>query len=256
MRDLTLDNYPNGNVTLLDVLQRECLGLTQLTALNTLEGEALKARLIQQPEKVLFILDGYDELNVEALAAPYQDPDYPQVKLLPVWHGTHPDALDTILKTGYANLAETDSGYFGKGLYGAIEAEYSQRVYSKGALLVNWVAFYLAYPVIGGDMPKLTGKGNYGNYDAHFIPVVPKNSKDPNEDVYIPCNPKQPHVYQELVTFESLSCLPRYVVQVRKTQIFSSLGGLGQQPPASQNTSVANSSNSQASPKGKKKLGF
>jgi hypothetical protein len=51
----------------------------------------------------------------------------------------------------YANLASTDAGFFGKGLYSAHEAAYAHRVYSKGALIVNWVAIGSAYPVMAGD---------------------------------------------------------------------------------------------------------
>ena len=90
--------------------------------------------------------------NFEKLAQDYTDSEYPAVKIIPLWHGTRPEILDSIFRTGYANLASTDSGFFGKGLYGAHEAEYSHRVYAKGALILNWVATFSAYPVIDGDM--------------------------------------------------------------------------------------------------------
>ncbi len=157
----------------------------------------------------------------EDLAKPYKDPEYPAVKILPLWHGTKRGILDSIFRTGYANLATTDSGFFGKGLYGAHEAEYSYRVYGPGAnptdgvLILNWVASSSAYPVIDGDMSKLTGKGNYQNYDAHFVPVVPQNPNNSNEVNYFPCKPNQKNAYTELVTFESASCLPRYLVELQ-----------------------------------------
>lgn len=151
------------------------------------------------------------------LAMQYKDSNYPDVKLLPLWHGTRPEILKSLFKTGYVNLATTDSGYFGKGLYFAHEAEYSYRVYSKGALIVNWVAMFSAYPVVDGDMDKLTGKANYQNYDAHFVPVVPKDPNNPTEDVYLPCNPNQNHSYIEVVVFEKAQCLPRYLVHLQPT---------------------------------------
>ena len=150
----------------------------------------------------------------ESMAAPYTDPDYPAVKLLPLWHGTQAESVDGILRAGFANLASTDAGFFGKGLYSAFEAEYAQRVYSQGALFLNWVAIYSAYPTIEGDMGKLTEKGNYQNYDAHFVPVVPKTS-NPNESSYFPCKPNQKHTYTEVVVFDSAACLPRYLVQLQ-----------------------------------------
>lgn len=155
--------------------------------------------------------------------------------------------LDSIFQIGYSNLAILDSGYFGKGLYGAHEAEYSYRVYgpgvkgANGALILNWVAIFSPLPVINngefkppkpstptneqgkperhGDMCILTGKGNYGNYDGHFVPVVPKNPNNPTESIYFPCKPDQKHVYTEVVVFETAACLPRYLVELQPTLV-------------------------------------
>eukprot|EP00727_Mastigamoeba_balamuthi_P013420 m51a1_g8700 hypothetical protein (1354) ;mRNA; r:83730-87949 len=102
------------------------------------------------------------------MTAPLRDGDFPDVQLLPLWHGTDKENLDSILRAGYANLAKTDVGFFGKGVYSTYEARYAHEVYSKGALVLNWVSFYSAYPVVEGDMLKLQGKGNFSNYDAHF----------------------------------------------------------------------------------------
>lgn len=151
----------------------------------------------------------------QSLAIDYKDSNYPDVKLLPLWHGTRPEILESLFKTGYVNLATTDSGYFGKGLYSAHEAEYSYRVYSRGALIVNWVAIFSAYPVIDGDMERLIGKANYQNYDAHFVPVMPRDPNNPNEDTYYPCKPNQNHHYIEVVVFEKAQCLPRYLVHLQ-----------------------------------------
>jgi len=162
----------------------------------------------------------------EAMAKPYQDSDYPAVKLLPMWHGTKKAIVDSIFRSGYANLATTDNGFFGKGIYGAHEAEYSYRVYAKegGALILNWTASFLAYPVIDGDMDKFVMKnkkgqnvsiGNYSNYDAHFVPVVPRNPDNDLEEVYYPTKPNQPNQYIELVIFQSAACLPRYLVELQ-----------------------------------------
>lgn len=156
------------------------------------------------------------------MSTKYVDSNYPQVKLLPLWHGTNLKILDSIFKTGYANLAKTDDGYFGKGLYSAYEAEYSWRCYSKGALIMNWVSMYSAYPVIDGDMPKLQAKGNYQNYDSHFVPVIP-DRLDKKTDIYYPCQPGQKHQYIEVVVFDSAQCLPRYLVTLQATLLKSPL---------------------------------
>lgn len=88
----------------------------------------------------------------QSQTAPHSYPKSPHVSLLPTWHGTDSNILQSIFTTGYANLATTDTGFFGKGLYNTAEAEYAYRVYSKGALLVNWVAVHSIFPVIDGDM--------------------------------------------------------------------------------------------------------
>ena len=168
-----------------------------------------------------------------AMTGPYQDPVFPHVKIIPVWHGTKAAIVTSIAKTGFANLATTDAGFFGKGLYSSYEAEYAYRAYGPGqlgaggALMINWIACYSPYPVVGyrvsgytgpipdsGDMLKLSEKGNYGNYDAHFVPVRPATS-NPNELNYYPCRPEEAATYHELVVFEKTQVLPRYIVELQ-----------------------------------------
>ena len=151
----------------------------------------------------------------EELAKPHQDPEYPNVKLIPLWHGTRAEILDGIFRAGYASLGTTDAGFFGRGLYSAHEAEYSYRCYSEGALILNWVAIYSAYPTIDGDKLKLQCKGAYQNYDAHFVPVSPQDPKSSNEKTYYPCKIGRPHTYTELVVFDSSACVPRYLVELQ-----------------------------------------
>jgi WD40 repeat protein len=137
---------------------------------------------------------------------------YYSVQFYPAFHGTKAFLIDSILKTGFANLATTDNGFFGKGLYNTQHAEYAHRVYSDGTLLFNWVAFYSAYPVTLPDMSKLQGSANYSNYDAHYVLVAPKNPNNPNEVVYFPITQFQNLTYDELVVFDSSHILPRYLI--------------------------------------------
>ena len=154
-------------------------------------------------------------MTLDQMAAPNQDPDCPNVKIIATWHGTRPGVVDSICTGGFANLASTDSGFYGKGVYATLEAEYANRVYSEGALIFVFTACYSAYPVIDGDMSKLMGRANYGNYDAHFAPVKPANPLNPNEVNYYPCKPNEPATYHELVVFESAQCLPRYIIELQ-----------------------------------------
>ena len=184
--------------------------------------------------------------------------EYPAVKILPLWHGTRSDILDSICRVGYANLASTDAGFFGKGLYSTHEAEYAHRVYSQGALLLNWVATYSPYPAIDGDLDKLREKGNYQNYDAHFVPVVPKNPSNPNETVYYPTKPNQKHTYTEVVVFESAACLPRYLVELqatlKKPLAVTTPSSSSSTPPSPSMPSSVSSSSYSSTSKGKSKV--
>ncbi|MGE3920333.1 MAG: protein kinase, partial [Gammaproteobacteria bacterium] len=165
----------------------------------------------------------------KALTVPYAASDYPEVKLMPVWHGTKPEVLESLYSTGYANLALTDSGFFGKGIYGAVEASYAHRVYGKGALLLSWFSWYSAYPVISGDSKKLRGKANFSNYDAHFIPVVPETDS-PNENCFYPPSGSELPRVTEMVVFEAAQALPRYQVGLVKRTPEKPIKLLGQSP--------------------------
>eukprot|EP00727_Mastigamoeba_balamuthi_P000288 m51a1_g10256 hypothetical protein (601) ;mRNA; r:88077-90181 len=163
--------------------------------------------------------------RLREMCAPYADAACPDVSLAPVWHGTDPAALESLLSTGFANLATTDAGFFGKGIYASWEARYAHDVYSRGALLLCWASLFSAYPVVGGDGAKFVvddparpgrslATGNYENYDAHFVPVRPA-SMAPGEVDYVPCAaPDEQPVFHELVVFESAQVLPRYLVDL------------------------------------------
>jgi len=121
--------------------------------------------------------------------------------------------LDSLFSTGFANLASTDAGFFGKGLYATPDAEYAYQIYSKGALLVNWMAVFSPYPVIAKDEEELAEMGNFGNYDAHFVPVYSENH--PHTTSYHACEQNQVAQYSELVVFESSQMLPYYIVELQ-----------------------------------------
>jgi serine/threonine protein kinase/tetratricopeptide (TPR) repeat protein len=156
------------------------------------------------------------------VAAPYVDNDYPDVKLVPLWHGTRMGVIKSILETGYANLGISDDGFFGRGVYSTFEAEYAYRLYSTknylhtdGVLLLNWVSSFSVYPVMNSDRASLKGKSNYANYDAHIIPVTSSEKDKPYAVDYWACQPNQRAQYTEFVVFESSQCLPRYVIELQ-----------------------------------------
>jgi len=136
------------------------------------------------------------------------------VYVIPLWHGTQNDkvTLDSICSTGFASLGSTDKGFFGKGIYGTPQAEYSARVYGHGVCLLCFAFVGNVFPIVNDDMKSLLGSSNFENCDAHFAPVVPRSSTNPHETVYFAMKPNDEPVYDELVIFNRTHIVPRYIV--------------------------------------------
>lgn len=93
------------------------------------------------------------------------------------------------------------------------DADYAYRVFSSGALLIAWVAVYSPYPVIAMDEEELLNKGNYENYDAHFVPVY--SQSHPQGADYHACQLGEHPQSSELVVFESSQVLPYFIVELQ-----------------------------------------
>ena len=163
--------------------------------------------------------------QLETLTKPNWDEDYPDVKLLPLWHGTQKDKLNSLLSAGYTPFCTTDNGYFGKGIYAAHEAAYaamyanafSPSHQDNGILILNWVTFYSALPIIDQDydahhkcLDATKCVVDPGKYDAHFIPVVQRLGAD-----YIPTHPNQAHHFTEVMVTNTSQIVPRYLVELQ-----------------------------------------
>jgi hypothetical protein len=70
--------------------------------------------------------------KLEEMARPNHVAEAPTVKVVSMWHGTTHAAVEHIGQEGFAKLATTDIGFFGKGIYGTWEAKYAYDVYCKG----------------------------------------------------------------------------------------------------------------------------
>ncbi|MES2252480.1 MAG: protein kinase [Pseudomonadota bacterium] len=162
------------------------------------------------------------------LSEEYIDDTYPDVNVLPLWHGTQSDKLRSILSTGYTPFGDTDDGYFGKGIYMTHEASYAAKYVANGfdptpesRLILNWVSSYSSCPIISDDFDpsekKMILPIRAGKYDSHFIPVVSQNPADPICMEYIPTGVGEQHHYTEMVIFEKAHILPRYVVTLKES---------------------------------------
>jgi len=140
------------------------------------------------------------------------------ITIVPVFHGTRESLVDEICETGFASLAKTDPGYFGRGIYFTPQAEYAARVYGYGVCILCFVSVLNAFPVIFEDMPELLGAGNYSNCDIHFAPVVPKRQDKKDETVYDAMKITEKPVYDELVVFQDSQIIPRFVIYYDKNK--------------------------------------
>jgi len=140
------------------------------------------------------------------------------ITIVPVFHGTQELLVDEICETGFANLAKTDPGYFGKGIYSTPQGEYAARVYGNGACILSFVSVLNAFPIIFADMPSLLGGGSYANCDIHFAPVVPKRPNKKDENVYEAIKITEIPVYDELVVFQDSQIIPRFVIYYDKNK--------------------------------------
>jgi len=147
-------------------------------------------------------------------SAPFKENAYPNVNITYLWHGTTERAFESIKKTGYVNLATTDPGFFGDGIYGTIDPEYAYRVYAngeQGVLLINRVATFSVYFQIKNE--PILEKREYKKYDARFVFVSPRSSTD-NVN-YDPCHRTELPTYAELVVSSEAACIPLYRVKLR-----------------------------------------
>ena len=171
-----------------------------------------------------------------------------ETKVLPLWHGSSAEKVSAISELGYtffgkvalpgAAAGSTDDGYFGSGIYFTDSARYAADIYSKGNpgnMMLSWVSMREPFPVVGDlaqeDMQTLRGKGAYKQYNAHYVPVVPKLvrvktpqdlanlaqapiSNDPSCPFYYPCSPGEAPYCAEVVVFQKSQTLPRFWIEL------------------------------------------
>jgi len=136
------------------------------------------------------------------------------VYMIPLWHGTSNDkeTIDSICSTGFASLGITDNGFFGRGIYGTPQAEYSARVYGHGVCFLCFAFIGNVFPVVNDDMVSLLGSSSFANCDSHYVPVVPR-CNNPQEKTYIAMTPQDDKpVYDEFVIFNRAHIIPRYII--------------------------------------------
>eukprot|EP01012_Entosiphon_sulcatum_P018491 TRINITY_DN2321_c0_g1_i1.p1 TRINITY_DN2321_c0_g1~~TRINITY_DN2321_c0_g1_i1.p1 ORF type:complete len:421 (-),score=62.02 TRINITY_DN2321_c0_g1_i1:154-1416(-) len=150
---------------------------------------------------------------------PPPDDSMSTVHVVPTWFGCNSfDTAKSISRSGFIhNERQTDDGYFGHGIYSALEPHYAAYYATKDSASGKQVvflcaaAFGAAYPVTGRDYrgspyevkSRFNGKPLESRYDAHFVPV--KNYK--THTTYQACDLSKAE-YHELVVGESTQICP------------------------------------------------
>jgi hypothetical protein len=152
--------------------------------------------------------------TLQQTTAQHGSTTHPHVQFIPLFYGAKAPLVESILKIGFEDPATTNNGPYGKGIYTTSHAAYAH-CFGDGTLLVNWIAFFSAYPVTQAD--TLQGNSSHLNYDAHYTLVAPQNTLlgVPNEPQapYCPiARATQDPTYDELVVFQSSHILPRYLI--------------------------------------------
>ncbi|CAF0987108.1 unnamed protein product [Didymodactylos carnosus] len=147
-----------------------------------------------------------------------------QVKMCRVWHGCSRQTLQYLLSDGFATLGALDEGWYGKAMYFTSSAKYATRYSGRhGCLLLCYVLILNPFPVVASDAPhyvapsefRFYGRGNYKNYQCHYIPVSPLG-----HELMLDYRPPRTGgcddaLYDELAVFQEAAILPQFVVHLK-----------------------------------------
>ncbi len=179
--------------------------------------------------------DQVKQFHPISIKRPTRTDTYPNIRVLPLWHGTSEAVCHSIASTGFTFFGKhhfsdpnampgafqsTDAGYFGSGVYFTTSAQYAA-MYNSGNLLIAWVSMREPFPVVndvahpgkGKDMQTLRGGPMYQTYNAHYIPVAPIYNTPGCMD-YFPCYQNQAPVCDELVVVQTSQTLPRFWIEL------------------------------------------
>ncbi len=147
-----------------------------------------------------------------------------KARIVRMWHGCRQNNLPNLLSDGFAALGTLDHGWYGKAIYFTSSAKYATRYCgdSGGCLIMCYVLLLNPFPVISTDAPsavspdrfRFYGKGNYKNYQCHYIPVSPVSTND-TWDYRPPPTGTDDAVYDELAVFQESNILPQIVLHLK-----------------------------------------
>ncbi|CAF1443594.1 unnamed protein product [Didymodactylos carnosus] len=111
-------------------------------------------------------------------------------------------------------------------MYFTSSAKYATRYCGEngGCLITCYIALLNPFPVVSPDAPpslsptqfRFYGKGNYKNYQCHYVPVSPVRGIGVDTwDYRPPTTGTDDAIYDELAVFQETSILPQVVVRFK-----------------------------------------
>lgn len=145
------------------------------------------------------------------------------VSVVRVWHGCKREIAPELISNGFAALGQLDHGWFGKAIYFTSSAEYAMKyTNSSGCLIMCYVIVLNPFPVISDDAPliipsrdfRFYGRGNYLNYQCHYIPVAPA-FEGTLKNFRPPANGVEHASFDEFAIFQQSDILTHAVVYLK-----------------------------------------
>jgi len=147
-----------------------------------------------------------------------------RARIVRMWHGCRPNILSNLLSDGFATLGTLDDGWYGKAMYFTSSAKYATRYSGEngGCLIMCYIILLNPFPIISADAPlnvsptkfRFYGRGNYKNYQCHYIPVSPTGGSD-TWDYRPPSTGTDDAIYDELAMFQEAAILPQIVIHFK-----------------------------------------
>lgn len=164
------------------------------------------------------VFSEWERISLEAPCSAEIARHFPGAKIVPIVRGSSAEHIRHCAAFGFPNIALTDRGFFGRGIYFTTSMSYAA-IYNPRTLFIGFLATGSVFPVVEDpqreDVHSLEGAAHVNEYDTHFVLV---HSKYPGPAGWLPwCPGDEPMApgtveYTELVTFSSHSVIPAFIV--------------------------------------------
>jgi len=145
-----------------------------------------------------------------------RDPEWSEVPIIPLIHGTDLTVARLICTSGFASLSSLDAGFYGRGIYFTSCAWYALPYFLSRrdpTIIISWVTLGNAYPVIESpNAPdSLCGAAIKAGYNSHYVLTNKKGHPVGSKDIQGQFG-KQ--VFDEVVITQEAQITPAFLVEL------------------------------------------